>query len=494
VCEVPLRVAPAQERVLLARLEAARHVYNACLGEAKRRVGLVRQSKAFQRARTLQRDDPTRRMLFAQARADYACSEYGLHAYVGQLRQSWLGSHLDSNTCQKIATRAYGAANRLLLGKAKRIRFKGRHQLDTVEGKKNTSGIRWCSDRVEWSGLVLHARIDARDPVLAHGLVCPIKYVRLVRRKLGLRNRFYAQLVCEGTPYRKPQHQVGTGIVGLDLGPASIAVAAEHDALLQPFCPDVVPDAKALRRLDRQLDRQRRANNPGNYDERGRVKPGRKRWKASKRQQKTLAQRSTRHRKLAATRKRSHCELVHRVLALGNCIHLENVSYRAWQRRYGRSIHLCAPGSFVERLSRLAASAGGQVIELNAARAKLSQRCLCGAIQKKRLSERWHACPCGVSAQRDLFSAYLARFVDPDSSLLNAGQAQDAWPGAERRLRAAFERAIKNQPASGRHLPSSFGHEPHAPSQSGSLAEEESTYVKSEDVVADPARASQRRR
>ncbi len=47
VCEVPLRVSPAQERILLARLEAARQVYNACLGQARRRVRLVRESKAF---------------------------------------------------------------------------------------------------------------------------------------------------------------------------------------------------------------------------------------------------------------------------------------------------------------------------------------------------------------------------------------------------------------------------------------------------------------
>src|SRR5215472_10838567 len=114
--------ASAQERVVLARLEAARQVYNACLGEAKRRVELVRQSKAFQRARTLQPDDPTRRPMFAQARAASACSEYGLHAYADQLRQSWLGDHLDSNTCQKLATRAYAAANRLLLGTARRVR------------------------------------------------------------------------------------------------------------------------------------------------------------------------------------------------------------------------------------------------------------------------------------------------------------------------------------------------------------------------------------
>jgi hypothetical protein len=46
VCEVPLRVSRAQERTLLARLEAARQVYNARLGQARRRVRLVRESKA----------------------------------------------------------------------------------------------------------------------------------------------------------------------------------------------------------------------------------------------------------------------------------------------------------------------------------------------------------------------------------------------------------------------------------------------------------------
>jgi putative transposase len=153
------------------------------------------------------------------------------------------------------------------------VRYKGRQQLDSVEGKTNTCGIRWCTDRVEWKGLVLPAMIAPRDPVLAHGLSCPVKYVRLVRRKLGLRNRFYAQLVCEGTPYQKPQHRLGQGVVGLDLGPSTIAVVAEEEALLQPLCPEVTPNWQHLRRLDRKVDRQRRANNPANYDEQGRVKP-----------------------------------------------------------------------------------------------------------------------------------------------------------------------------------------------------------------------------
>jgi len=59
-------------------------------------------------------------------------------------------------------------------------------------------------------------------------------------------------------------------------------------------------------------------------------------------------------------------------------------------------------------------------------------------VKKKARAERWHTCPCGACAQRDLFSALLARFVDPDTSLLNAGQAQAAWPGWEPTLQAAY--------------------------------------------------------
>src|SRR5260221_2452349 len=472
VCEVPLRVSRAQERRVLARLEAARQVYNACLGEARTRVRFVRQSRAYQRARMLPRDDAGRKTLFAQARAQHAFSDYALHAYVQPMGHAWLGDHLDSLTLQKLASRAYRAANRLLLGTARRVRFKGRHQLDTVEGKTNSSGIRWCGDHVEWKGLVLPARLDPRDPVLAHGLACPVKYVRLVRRKLGERSRFYAQLVCTGTSYRKPQHALGTGVIGLDLGPSTIAVVSAHDALLQPFCPEVAPDAQALRRLERHLDRQRRANNPLNYDERGRVKTGCKRWQVSARQRQVQARRRAVHRKLAATRKRSHGQLAHRVLALGSAFQVEHLAYRAWQRTYGKSVQCCAPGMFVLRLSRLAASAGGTIVPINAWRAQLSQTCHCGRVKKKARSERWHTCPCGASAQRDLFSAYLARFVDPDTSLLDASQTHAAWPGWEPTLQAAYEQAINNQPARGRRLPAAFGRPPGvAQSQSGSLAQ-----------------------
>ena len=494
VCEVPLRVHPHEEHTLLARLEAARQVYNACLGEARQRLQLVRESKAFQRARALSREDPERARLFRAARAQHAFSDYALQANAQQFGHAWPGEHLDSHVIQKLATRAYGSANRLLVGQAKRVRFKGKAQLDSVEGKTNATGLRWCVDHLEWNGLALLARLDPRDLVVVHGLSCPVKYVRLVRRKVGLRNRFYAQLVCEGTPYRKARHTLGQGIVGLDLGPSTIAVVAEQEALLQPFCPEVTPNWQRLRRLERQLDRQRRATNPDHYDERGRIKKGSKRWKVSKRQRKVQARRREVYRKLAATRKRSHGQLAHRVLSLGSTFQLEQISYRAWQKQFGRSVGRSAPGMFVSLLSRLAASAGGQVVELNTRRARLSQRCHCGVVQKKPLSQRWHVCDCGVSAQRDLYSAYLARFVNPDTSVLKARQAASAWRRGEPLVQAAAQHAIENQRASGRHALSSFGRPPADPSKSASPATGRPANAEVRDVVAKRQRAARARK
>ena len=86
-------------------------------------------------------------------------------------------------------------------------------------------------------------------------------------------------------------------------------------------------------------------------------------------------------------------------------------------------------------------------------------------MQKKPLRQRWHGCDCGVSAQRDLYSASLARFVNPKTSVLKVRQAQEAWRRGEPLVQAAFQHAIQNQRASGQLRLSSFGQPPVDPSE-----------------------------
>src|SRR5260370_10601477 len=127
----------------------------------------------------------------------------------------------------------------------------------------------------------------------------------------------------------------------------------------------------------------------------------RRRWKTSKSYERTCRRTATRERKLAAQRKSPHGHNVHKVVAVGNTVILEKISYKAWQKQYGKSVGLRAPGMFVEMLRRTVASTGGTLIEVATRTAKLSQFCHgCGCVVKKPLSQRWHHCPCAAGPSR----------------------------------------------------------------------------------------------
>jgi len=142
-----------------------------------------------------------------------------------------------------------------------------------------------------------------------------------------------------------------------------------------------------------------------------------------------------------------------------------------------------APGMFVSMLKRKAVSAGVSVTEFPTRTTKLSQVCLCGQVKKKSLSERWHVCDCGVVAQRDLFSAFLASCIE--SERLNAELAHEQWSsGMDACLRAALSEA---KPAMGGDFPATFGLNR---SRSGSPVE---VWMKAGDGRGVVASASQRR-
>jgi len=203
-------------------------------------------------------------------------------------------------------------------------------------------------------------------------------------------DRYVVQLVLAGTPYHKPTHVAGSNAVGLDLGPASIAIVPrEGEARLEPLCAELRPDARAMRRLQRRMERQRRAANPEHYDERGRPRKrgkGAKGWKQSRSYQVSRRRLAARERRLAAHRKSLHGRLAHQIAAVGHTIITEKISYQGWQKRYGRSVGLRAPGMLIDHLRRTVASTGGILHEVPTRTTKLSQFCHgCGRFVKKPL-------------------------------------------------------------------------------------------------------------
>lgn len=465
VCEFEVQATSKDLRVLRSRREAGRQLYNAVLGEALRRLARMRRDPAFEQAKALPKGR-LRSAAFGSLREQHGFREYDLHAQASLARTCWLRSHLDVHAAQKVATRAFQAAERWSFGALGRPRFKRYGELESLEGKSNEAGIRFRQDAIHWGGafgkLVLPLVVVPGDEVQAHAIQVAreggVKFCRLLVRTIRGRERAFAQLVLEGETLQKAKHAIGHGRVGLDLGPSQVAVVTEGHVRTIPFCPGLDRQEAARRRFLRRLDHQRRANNPGNYREDGTVRPRSQRnpWRSSGRQEATRAALAEVLRAMAAQRKSLQGQAVNQVLALGTEIVTEKLDLLSWAKLWGRSVGHKAPGLFQSSLGRKAAARKGGLEEVPTRTTYLSSRCLCGKRVKKELKERKHACGCafipgGMHVDRDEFSAFLAFHCREGK--LDEGAARESWQawGADCLLRSPS--SVK-ETANGEVLPS----------------------------------------
>lgn len=416
VLTLPLVVKPGEDRALIASMEAGRRLYNATLDEMLRRHGLLKQSKAWQNARTITekklRSDEFKRL---SAKFGFTPAATITFARKCKNKAGWK-DRLGSNVTQRIAEQVFASMQEYAFGKRGRPRFKGTNRpLHSLEATTNAANIIWKPKTgcVEFGKLTLPALLPslAQDPYLHQALTSKTKYGRILWRNVNGVRRWYLQLMQEGIAPVK--HAQATGeIVGLDIGPSTIAVVGDDSASLVKFCDSVVQPWKATRRLQRAMDRSRRATNPHCFNDNGTWKKGQK-FTPSKRYGKLRTAYAEVERKLAAERKRAHGELANQILGLGNVIQSETLSYRAFQKNYGKSVKVRAPGMFVEQLRRKAESAGGKMVDLHTWSLKLSQYDhITGICTKKPLSQRWHVLGDGSGVvQRDIYSAFLARCV-----------------------------------------------------------------------------------
>ena len=83
--ELPLQITAHQAKHLRAHFEAARCLYNALLGEAMKRLKLMRADPRWQQACNIPKTEKQERIaLFSHLRQEYGFSEYALHAYASE--------------------------------------------------------------------------------------------------------------------------------------------------------------------------------------------------------------------------------------------------------------------------------------------------------------------------------------------------------------------------------------------------------------------------
>ena len=108
IAEFQLCATPADERALRIRLDAGRNIYNAALGEALRRLNLMRESKAYQAARAMPKGKD-RAAAYRDLRRRFGFSFYDLKPFTAACRNNcWIQDHLGSQEAQALTAEGRG--------------------------------------------------------------------------------------------------------------------------------------------------------------------------------------------------------------------------------------------------------------------------------------------------------------------------------------------------------------------------------------------------
>lgn len=449
VLTLPLKTENWQEDILEKRLDIARTIYNACLGEALRRYkNMIRDPKYWKIIRMDKGKE--RNELLLQMKQDYGVQKYSLNMYVQKMGRKFK-KNMGSQMAQNIAERAFSAVEKVMYGNGKKVRFCSVGQFFSMEEKTNKTGFRYFEERkkVEWLGLVMPVTIKANDEYAHVALSDKIKYCRLIKKVIRGKNRYFVQLVLEGIPPRKKGQNDSDNEksrVGLDIGTSTLAYASEKRVGLLELAEGIEVDENEKRILGRKLDRQRRANNPNKFNDDGTIKKGNKeKWVQSNNYIKTRKQLSEIQRKIADKRKQSHNKLANHLLSLGLDVRVEQMSFKGLQRkakettvnkktgkinrkkRFGKSLANRAPAMLISIIDNKLKVNELRIKKIDTAKVKASQfEHFTQNYVKKPLSKRWNHFEQG-DVQRDLYSAFLIMNTTDDLREVDIERANETW-------------------------------------------------------------------
>lgn len=321
-------------------------------------------------------------------------------------------------------------------------------------------------------------------------LKCGAKYCRITRKWVKTKWKYYAQFILEGYPPTKcdsngvMKHPVNQGRIGLDIGTQTLAISGKDICDLRVLAPSARAQARGLTneiaRTTRAMNRSRRATNPQYYNPDGTIKRlkrqhGHKQkrdWKYSKRYFRLKAKLRDLNRRLADIRKMEHNTLANELLEHGNEFVIEDMNYKALQKRsketkvnpktgrahtkkrFGKSLSRCAPAMFISILNKKANRYGGSVIKVDTFETKASQFDHTDeSYTKKKLSERMTRLHSGEVVQRDLYSAFLLEHIDIESLQYNMETLNSAFPA----FLEMHENTKHRLQAVGSSLPASIG-------------------------------------
>jgi putative transposase len=392
------RLAPngTQAKALASQLETLRQVYNAALAYWR---DLYAEETRAPKANELYKVFSTLRNLQIRDQRDGGAGPHWLaHVSAVSVR----------DTCLRVK-KAFDNFFRRVKQKAGKVgypRFKGYGRLTSISFENYASG---CTLRDE-KGRTLKAnvplarkgyRLDlfgvGRVKALAHRAVVGKIKTACVERDVD--GKWYVVLVSQ-TPDVTPAPAVGPA-VGIDVGLEHFLTTSAGEHVANPKL--LAGNLKTLRRLQRASSRKMET-----------AKRRKVKFRACKNLQKSFHEVAKLHVRVRNLRKEHHHQVANRLVREYGTVCVEKLNVRGMVRnnKLARSISDAGWSAFLTVLKHKATKAGVRFVEVDPC--GTSQTCPeCGAVRRKKLSERVHRCPCGCVIQRDHAAAriILARGV-----------------------------------------------------------------------------------
>lgn len=453
-------------------------LYNTMVKHAIKQISKLQKDLQYQEGIKLYKTKKTRsqaKEILNERVSYYGLSEYEFHTYIAVARKQY-ENYLDSSTVQKIATAVWRGVEKILYSNGKKLHFKKYIDLFSIEGKSNKAGIRLRGNKLCFADHKIQLQIPSRKHVkerkyYTEAMHHRVKYSRIVRRPVGSRFHYFLQITLEGKPPIKENRTLGTGSVGHDQGTSTIASVSQNGIILEEIGNDQSEYNREIRRLNRKLDRSRRANNPNNYNEDGTIKKGKKTWKCSKTYIKDRAKLKRTYHKKASSLKQWQETYANQVLTLGDEHFVETMNNKGLMRRkkkpersektgkfkrskrFGKSYQTHAPSQLINIIAWKLKCYGKELHRVNTKTFRASQyNHVTDDYVKKRLSKR-HLYVNGEWIQRDLYSAFLLMNSKSDLENTDRNKCFLTYDNFKNR----HDKLIKEYLASNKKYPSSFG-------------------------------------
>lgn len=449
IVQFPLETEKYQEDILNKRFEIGRKIYNSLVSLTQKRYKeMIKMKKYRTLLSQLTGDKKKDKSVYNEIqlmRKEYGLTEYSFHSNVKEM-QKHFKENIDSFTSQKIATNLWKAYNKLFYGNGEVIHYKKFGNMNALEGKSNSTGIRFKDDVLLWNGLRIPVRVNYNNPYEYQAMQGEISYCRIVRKFIRNKYKYYIQIVFKGNAPVKfdketgeIKHTMGSGDVGLDIGTSTIAISSRLDVKIYELADRVQNIENQKRLIQRKMDRSKRSMNSDNFNEDGTIKKqGNKKakWIKSNHYLKYQSQLKELYRKQADVRKYQHECLANYIVSLGNNIFVETMNFKGLQRRakktekndkgrfkkkkrFGKSLANKAPAMLLTIIDRKLRYHDNGLNKIDTYSVKASQYShIDGTYNKKKLSQRWNYFD-GYKVQRDMYSAFLIMNVSEDLKGIN---------------------------------------------------------------------------